>query len=60
MHLGRSRNRLAREAMPPHEEILQFSRNLGGALGYEIEADVPLSRVALLSSGRVERHIISS
>jgi len=60
MHLGRSRDRLAREAMPPHEEILQFSRNLGGALGYELQADVPLSRVALLSSGRVERHIISS
>jgi len=60
MHLGRSRDRLAREAMPLHEEILQFSRRLGGALGYELQADVPLSRVALLSSGRVKRRIISS
>jgi tRNA wybutosine-synthesizing protein 1 len=55
MHLGRSRDRLTREAMPQHSEILDFSRSLGEALGYDLEADVPLSRVALLSSGRVER-----
>ncbi len=57
MHLGRSRDRLTREAMPPHSEILEFARTLGEALGYELEADVPLSRVALLSSGRVERNL---
>ena len=55
MHLGRSRDRLTREAMPQHSEILEFARSLGGALGYELEADVPLSRVALLSSRRIER-----
>ncbi len=55
MHLGRSRDRLAREAMPQHWEILDFARTLGEALGYDLEADVPLSRVALLTSGRVKR-----
>lgn len=57
MHLGRSRDRLTREAMPHHEEIMQFSRALGEALGYEMQADVPLSRVALLSSRRVNRSL---
>jgi tRNA wybutosine-synthesizing protein 1 len=55
MHLGRSRDRLTREAMPQHYEILEFSRTLGEALGYDLEADVPLSRVALLTSGRTKR-----
>jgi len=57
MHLGRSRDRLTREAMPQHSEILEFARTLGESLGYDLEADVPLSRVALLSSGRVERNL---
>jgi len=57
MHLGRSRDRLTREAMPSHEEILEFAGAVGRALGYELEADVPLSRVALLGSGRVNRLI---
>jgi tRNA wybutosine-synthesizing protein 1 len=58
MHLGRSRDRLTREAMPQHSEIMEFARALGGALGYELDADVPLSRVALLSSRRVERSLV--
>jgi len=58
MHLGRSRDRLTREAMPQHFEILEFARTLGEAMGYDLEADVPLSRVALLSSGRVKRILI--
>jgi tRNA wybutosine-synthesizing protein 1 len=57
MHLGRSRDRLTREAMPQHSEILEFAQALGVALGYDLEADVPLSRVALLSSGRAKRLI---
>jgi tRNA wybutosine-synthesizing protein 1 len=57
MHLGRSRDRLSREAMPSHAEILEFARKVGRALGYKLEADVPLSRVALLGSGRVSRLI---
>jgi tRNA wybutosine-synthesizing protein 1 len=60
MHLGRSRDRLTREAMPQHSEIMEFARSLGDALGYELEADVPMSRVALLSSRRVERSLIDS
>jgi len=55
MHLGRSRDRLEREAMPQHYEIMEFARTLGEALGYDLEADVPLSRVALLTSGRAKR-----
>jgi tRNA wybutosine-synthesizing protein 1 len=58
MHLGRSRDRLTREAMPQHHVIMEFARTLGEALGYELEADVPLSRVALLSSGRVKKCLI--
>jgi tRNA wybutosine-synthesizing protein 1 len=58
MHLGRSRDRLTRDAMPQHSEIMEFARTLGRALGYELEADVPLSRVALLSSRRVERSLV--
>ncbi len=57
MHLGRSRDRLTREAMPSHAEILDVSRAVGRALSYDLEADVPLSRVALLSSGRLQRQI---
>lgn len=57
MHLGRSRARLSRESMPQHSEIMEFARSLGGALGYDLQADVPLSRVALLCSRRVQRSI---
>ena len=60
MHLGRSRDRLTREDMPQHFEIMEFARSLGEALGYELEADVPLSRVALLSSGRVKRSLMDT
>jgi tRNA wybutosine-synthesizing protein 1 len=52
MHLGRSRARLKREAMPSHDEIMSFSAELAEALGYKIADAVPLSRVALLSSNR--------
>ena len=60
MHLGRSRDRLTREDMPQHYGIMEFARTLGEALGYELEADVPLSRVALLSSGRVKRSLVDT
>jgi len=52
MHLGRSRARLSRESMPEHGEIMEFARQLSYALGYDLTSEVPLSRVALLSSGR--------
>jgi tRNA wybutosine-synthesizing protein 1 len=57
MHLGRSRARLEREAMPQHHEILNYARTLAGELGYNLEAEVPLSRVALLSSRRLPRSL---
>jgi tRNA wybutosine-synthesizing protein 1 len=57
MHLGRSRARLSREAMPGHAEVLEFAGALGQAMGYELAAEVPLSRVVLLCSGRISRGI---
>lgn len=57
MHLGRSRTRLERTAMPDHQEILALAEPLAALLGYDLEADVPLSRVALLSRGRISRFI---
>jgi tRNA wybutosine-synthesizing protein 1 len=57
MHLGKSRDRLSRDAMPVHTEILDFARELSAIIGYKIEDDVPLSRVALLTSGKVSRNI---
>ena len=60
MHLGRSRARLSREAMPEHSEILTFARELSATLGYKLEDDVPLSRVALLTSGKVSRNIFDA
>jgi len=57
MHLGRSRARLEREAMPGHDEILAYAQALGDKLGYNLEAEVPLSRVALLSSRRLPRSL---
>ena len=57
MHLGRSRARLERDAMPEHSEIMSYASTIGSALDYSLEADVPLSRVALLSSGRISRNL---
>jgi len=57
MHLGRSRARLDRSAMPEHSEVMAFARTLGEEMGYELSGEVPLSRVALLSSGRVRREL---
>lgn len=57
MHLGRSRIRLKRESMPEHNEVLAFAKEISNLLGYKLEDDVPLSRVALLVRGRVPRNI---
>jgi wyosine [tRNA(Phe)-imidazoG37] synthetase (radical SAM superfamily) len=43
--------------MPQHHEILAYARTLAGELGYNLEAEVPLSRVALLSSQRIPRSL---
>ncbi|MBN1134697.1 MAG: 4-demethylwyosine synthase TYW1 [Methanosarcinaceae archaeon] len=49
MHLGFSRRRLPREAMPMHDEVLSFSKEVADNLGYKIADDVEISRVVLLS-----------
>ncbi|WP_174590564.1 4-demethylwyosine synthase TYW1 [Methanocella conradii] len=49
MHLGYSRNRLPRDAMPKHEEVMAFSKKVADAAGYRLASDVELSRVVLLS-----------
>ncbi|MDF1557645.1 MAG: radical SAM protein [ANME-2 cluster archaeon] len=49
MHLGYSRKRLERDAMPQHEEIVQFSALLADELDYQVSDEVELSRVVLLS-----------
>jgi tRNA wybutosine-synthesizing protein 1 len=57
MHLGKSRIRLNRESMPEHAEVLAFAKEISVSLGYKLEDDVPLSRVALLTNGKVSRNI---
>jgi len=57
MHLGKSRGRLTREAMPSHEEVMAFSLRLAENLGYSLSGEVPLSRVALLTNNRRPRII---
>ncbi|SES97931.1 tRNA wybutosine-synthesizing protein 1 [Methanococcoides vulcani] len=49
MHLGFSRSRLPREAMPSHEEVVSFAKELADHLGYSIADEVEVSRIALLS-----------
>ena len=49
MHLGFSRLRLDRSAMPTHEEVLEFSKELAKHLRYEIADESEISRVVLLS-----------
>ena len=58
MHLGKSRLRLSRDAMPEHSEILSFAERLASAIGYELIGEVPLSRVVLLSSGKVPNRLM--
>ncbi len=57
MHLGSSRNRLQRDSMPTHEEVMNFARDLSEILGYRLANHVPLSRVALLSQGSAQEKI---
>ncbi|MBU4139224.1 MAG: 4-demethylwyosine synthase TYW1 [Euryarchaeota archaeon] len=57
MHLGFSRNRLTRDSMPSHEEVLDFSKQVAKALDYSIADGSEKSRVVLLSKdGR--KHMI--
>ncbi len=49
MHLGFSRNRLSRDSMPPHEDVVNFSRKVAEALDYRMADESETSRVVLLS-----------
>lgn len=49
MHLGFSRLRLDRSAMPTHEEVIEFSQELAKHLGYKVADESEISRVVLLS-----------
>jgi len=56
MHLGYSRLRLTRDAMPKHAEVMEFARDIAEASNYTVAMDVELSRVVLLSKdGPVNR-----
>ncbi|MDI6888180.1 MAG: 4-demethylwyosine synthase TYW1 [Methanocellales archaeon] len=56
MHLGFSRRRLPRSAMPSHEIVRSFAERLADELGYKIADEAEISRVVLLSkNGKVER-----
>ncbi len=48
MWVGEARNRLPKEAMPSHEEIKKFGKELSNYLGYEIVDEFKPSRVVLL------------
>jgi tRNA wybutosine-synthesizing protein 1 len=49
MHLGFSRFRLDRSAMPTHPEVLEFAQILVNYLDYKIADESEISRVVLLS-----------
>ncbi|MBE8539528.1 4-demethylwyosine synthase TYW1 [Geoglobus acetivorans] len=48
MHLGHSRLRLSRDAMPEHDEVRAFAERLAKLSGYEIKDESEISRVILL------------
>ena len=55
MHVGYSTRRLPRSAMPSHREVVEYSKKLAEATGYNMLMDVEDSRVVLLS--RLEKPI---
>ncbi|MFW6436433.1 MAG: 4-demethylwyosine synthase TYW1 [Halococcoides sp.] len=49
MHVGHSRDRLARDRMPDHEAVCAFADRVATHLDHDRRADVSASRVALLA-----------
>jgi len=49
MHVGFSRKRLSRDAMPEHSEVLSFASEISDLIGYRVADDSQVSRVVLLS-----------
>ena len=58
MHLGFSRKRLARDSMPPHQEVKEFSEKVAESLGYRVADVSEASRVVLLSKDGTKQSII--
>ena len=54
MHLGFSRKRLTRDAMPEHADVTSFAKEIADALGYTLADEVALSRVALLTKNETD------
>ena len=48
MYLGYSRNRLARENMPEHDQVRRFAEKIAAACDYKIQDENRLSRVVCL------------
>lgn len=56
MHLGFSRQRLPRSAMPSYASVLDFATQFAYESGYQIADDAEVSRVVLLSNkGKVKK-----
>jgi tRNA wybutosine-synthesizing protein 1 len=53
MHLGYSRKRLEKSAMPEHSEIAAFASMLADETGYDLIDQVEISRVVLLSNKKI-------
>jgi tRNA wybutosine-synthesizing protein 1 len=49
MHVGFSRKRLSRDAMPEHSEVLSFASEISDIIGYRVADESRISRVVLLS-----------
>ena len=49
MHVGHSRGRLDRDSMPEHEEVLEFTEQVGEFLPHDVIKEVEESRVAMLA-----------
>jgi tRNA wybutosine-synthesizing protein 1 len=48
MHLGYSRKRLEREAMPDHEHVKKFAEEISRITGYDIKDESEISRTVVL------------
>lgn len=59
MHVGSSRERLAIENMPRHQEVLAFAKEIAERSGYQIIDEKPNSRVVLLAKQDFDGRIMS-
>lgn len=52
VHVGAAQNRISREAMPTHEDIISFSKELSEYSDYKIVAERPNSYLSILSNDK--------